>query len=328
MLRRMTNGDLFKLYDGELVLRLRSPRNLEFTRGTLRKFQDFLGAYPPSAALAKGFLGQYVDRKPRTLYRYAQTLKALMAWYGEPLDDFKVRVPKSLPPYTEDADIEKLFAAIEGKRTHKKSIGRDSLLVALALKTGMRRGELANLEVRDIHADFLMVRSGKGQKDRIIPLAPAIAERLHNFVAGKQPTARVFGVTGPSITMQIKRFARKAGLEDLHAHTLRHKFATTLLERGANVRVVQELLGHESLATTQVYLGVVNGALHEAVKLLEEVPAHGDGRIGPSDGNGALERKIDALAARLDQAVDRPLMSWEIVEKRKRDIARLRARSD
>ena len=77
-----------------------------------------------------------------------------MKWYGEPMNDFKVRVPKTLPPYTKDSDVEKLFDAIENKATHRGCIIRDSLLVALALKTGMRRSELANLAVRDIQQDF------------------------------------------------------------------------------------------------------------------------------------------------------------------------------
>jgi len=114
-------------------------------------------------------------------------IKSFMKWYGEPMDNFKVKVPKNLPPYTEDSDIEKLFAAVESKKTHKGCIVRDSLLVQLALKTGMRRAELANLEPKDIHADFLVVRGGKGGKDRLIPLAPATAQRLQNFIKGMEP---------------------------------------------------------------------------------------------------------------------------------------------
>jgi hypothetical protein len=69
--------------------------------------------------------------------------------------------------------------------------------------------------------------------------------------------------------MKIKKFARKAGLGDLHAHALRHKFATDLLEHGADIRSVQQLLGHENLSTTQVYLSVTDKRLREAVNLLE-----------------------------------------------------------
>ncbi|MFC1987937.1 tyrosine-type recombinase/integrase [Chloroflexota bacterium] len=268
----MTNQELFELYDSDLVLRLHNAKNLSDTREKLARFREYLNSYPPSPEVAKGFLAQYSDRKPRTMYRYAQMLKVFMKWYGEPMDDFKVKVPKTLPPYTENSDIEKLFAAIENKRSHKNLIVRDSLMVALGLKTGMRRSELANLEVKDIHPDFLVVKNGKGGKDRVIPLSTTIATRLQNFIKGMAPDEKVFKLKAPCITMKIKQFARKAGLDHFHAHTMRHKFATDLLERGANIKQVQELLGHENLATTEVYLSITNEGLKNAVALLEEKP--------------------------------------------------------
>jgi len=84
-----------------------------------------------------------------------------------------------------------------------------------------------------------------------------------------KPSEKVFKLTAPSISMKIKNFARKAGLEYFHAHSMRHKFATDLLERGADLKVVQELLGHENLSTTQVYLAVTSERMREAVNLLE-----------------------------------------------------------
>lgn len=154
-MRHMTNEELFKLYPNDLVLRLHNAKNLSDTRKVLDRFKDYLNGYPPSPELAKGFLAQYTDRKPRTLYRYVQMIRVFMKWYGEPMDDFRVKVPKTLPPYTKDSEVEKLFAAIENKRSHKGCIVRDSLLVELALKTGLRRSELGNLEVKNVHQDFL-----------------------------------------------------------------------------------------------------------------------------------------------------------------------------
>ena len=154
-MRHMTNEELFALYDSDLVLRLRNAKNLSDTRKILAKFKDYLNGFPPSPELAKGFLAQYANRKPRTLYRYAQMLRVFMKWYGEPMDDFRVKIPKTLPPYTENSEIERLFSAIENKKTHKACVVRDSLMAALALRTGMRRSELGNLEVKDIHQDFL-----------------------------------------------------------------------------------------------------------------------------------------------------------------------------
>ncbi len=135
-----------------------------------------------------------------------------MKWYGEPLDDFKVKVPKTLPPYTSDSEIEKLFSAIEGKRSHKGCIVRDRLLVELALKTGMRRSELANLVTKDIHHDFLIVRNGKGGKDRVIPLAESINPKIHDFIQGMGPDEKIFKLKPACISGKIKQFAKKAGL--------------------------------------------------------------------------------------------------------------------
>ena len=108
-LRQMSNHDLFQRYDNELVLRLHSAKNLRDTRNKLTEFKDYLDGCPPSPDLAKAFLTRYADKQPRTRYRYTQMIKAFMRWYGQPLDDLRVRVPKSLPPYCEDEALDKLL---------------------------------------------------------------------------------------------------------------------------------------------------------------------------------------------------------------------------
>jgi len=269
-LKNKTNEELFTLYDAELILKGRSAKNLEMERQILTKFHSYLNDSKPSPELAKGFLSQYSSKKPRTRARYATIVKSFMKWCGQPIDDFRVKVPKTLPPYTEDSDIQKLFNAIEHKQTHKGCIVRDSLLVELGLKTGMRRSELANLEAKDVHGDFLMVIGGKGDKDRMIPLAPVIAKRLKNFIEGMEPDEKVFKLKAVSISDKIRQFAKKAGLKRFHAHTMRHKFATDLMENGVNIKVVQVLLGHTDLGTTQVYLSIIDKGLHDAVATLEK----------------------------------------------------------
>ncbi|MCH7553771.1 MAG: site-specific integrase, partial [Chloroflexi bacterium] len=269
----MTNDELPRAYDAELVLRINNAKNLKDARRLIGKFLASLGGVPPSAQAAKTFLAQFANRKPRTRYRYTQTLRRFMRWYGEPIDDVKVLVPKSLPPYVADQDIDRLLQAIREKRTHKGTIPRDLLLVELALKSGLRRGELANLETRDVTPEYVLVRGGKGDKDRIVPLPASIAQRLRDAVQGKQPQERVFGLKAPTISNKIRQFADKAGLADLHAHSLRHKYATDLLERGANLREVQELLGHTNLNTTQVYLSLRPESLSRTVQLLDAPPS-------------------------------------------------------
>ncbi len=130
------------------------------------------------------------------------------------------------------------------------------------------------LEARDVHADFLEVRKGKGEKDRIVPLTASLSLRLQNFISENniKPDERIFGLKPACISNKIRQFADKAGFKDLHTHTLRHKFATDLVENGTNLKVVQELMGHENLNTTQVYISVTDKSKREAIKSLEIQP--------------------------------------------------------
>ena len=131
---------------------------MEFIVPKTIRFEVFLAERSPSVDLAKEFLAQFADRKPRTLYRYAQMVKSFMKWYGQPMDEFKVKIPRTLPHYIEDDQIEKLLKAIDSKRTHKGSIVRDQLLVQLDVKTGLRRAEMANLRLTDLDLDKGVVR--------------------------------------------------------------------------------------------------------------------------------------------------------------------------
>jgi len=156
--------------------------------------------------------------------------------------------------------------------THVQARGTLPFGLPIDWRTGLRRAELSNLEVKDIHSDFLVVRSGKGKKDRIIPLTPSIAEKLHNFTKEIKPNEKVFKLNPTSLGMKIKDLAKRAGLNDFHCHSLRHKFATDLLDHGADIRAVQQLLGHTNLNTTQVYLSITDKSLREAVNRLESKP--------------------------------------------------------
>jgi len=269
-LRTKTNTELFSLYDGELVFHNRSSRGLHEARRTLRHFHAFLGEFPPSVELAKSFLGQFSSRKATTLARYAQVVKSFMKWYGEPLD-IKIRIPKILPEYVHVGDIDKLMDAMREKKTHKRSMRRDLLLVDVATHTGLRRQELANLLIRDVDTErqLLIVRLGKGQKDRSIPLGYEMATRLADYLRGKPADDSLFGLAASTISGKIKRFADKAGVK-LHTHSLRDTFATNLLESGANIREVQELLGHANLANTERYTLLTGKHLRQAIDRLED----------------------------------------------------------
>ncbi len=271
-LRRKTNTELFQLYEDQLILRHRSKEALEEAKRVLRHFREYLGEFPPSPEIAASFLAQFADRKTTTLYRYHSIIKTFMEWYGEPLDS-KIRLPQTLPDYVKSDDIEKLKEAMKSKKTHKKVIDRNLLIIELAIKTGLRRGEIHNLSVKDINLErsYIEVHGGKGEKDRIVDLTATLQQSLTVFTKGKRPDDSVFGVTSSTISGIIHWAAQKAGV-DIHTHSLRHHFGQSLVDTGTDLETVRRLMGHSSLKTTQVYIGRTDKQRREAINRLENTP--------------------------------------------------------
>ncbi|MFC1974257.1 tyrosine-type recombinase/integrase [Chloroflexota bacterium] len=269
MLRTKTNNELFSLYKDELALRIRNERNLERYHQVLAQFQEFLADNTPSPTLAKSFLSKWSKQKPATLYKYTSIIKGFLNWYGEELD-LKVKLPHQMPEYVEEESIEKLINAIKKKQTHKRTIDRDVLLVRLAYNSGLRRAELANLVVSDIliNENALIVRKGKGLKDRTVPLPLSTVTTLKSYVTNMSTYDSLFNLKPVAISDKIRRVAKIAGVK-IHAHSLRHGYATRLLEKGANIKAVQELLGHSRIGTTESYLSLLPKHLRETVDLLD-----------------------------------------------------------
>ena len=147
---------------------------------------------------------------------------------------------------------------------------RDHAMLEVLYGCGLRASELIGLDKRDFSPEQEVIRVfGKGSKERIVPILGSAKAALVTYLeqgrdglVGRRPTAAIFlNVRGGRISRQsahaiVERYGRLAGIEGLHPHTLRHSFATHLLEGGADLRVVQELLGHASIATTQLYTHV------------------------------------------------------------------------
>jgi len=142
---------------------------------------------------------------------------------------------RSLPQHVPDEDVAKLLGALWNKRSHKRTVVRDVLLVETAYHAGLRRAELANLKIGALRlsgeAPCLLVRQGKGGKDRIVYLNDCIRGQLATFVRGRSGEEKVFGLAPKTISLKVSQWARKAGVM-LHPHSLRHKFATDILDRG------------------------------------------------------------------------------------------------
>jgi integrase len=267
-----TNTELFQLYEAQLILRHRSKEALEEAKRVLSHFREYLGEFPSSSELAASFLVQFADRKTTTLYRYHSIIKTFMAWYGEPLDS-KIRLPQTIPDYVKSDDIEKLKEAMKSKQTHKKVIDRNLLIIELAIKTGLRRGEIHNLLVKDINLErgYIEVHGGKGEKDRIVDLTASLQQSLTAFTKGKRPDESVFGVKSSTISGIIHWAAQKADV-DIHTHSLRHHFGQSLIDTGTDLETARRLMGHSSVKTTQVYIGRTDKQRREAINRLESTP--------------------------------------------------------
>ncbi len=148
---------------------------------------------------------------------------------------------------------------------------RDQALLTLLYATGMRAAELAGLKLPDVNANLGVVRVlGKGSKERLIPLAGRAIDMLQAYqrdlrpqlLAGEQVESVFLSRTGRPLAREdvfriVKKYVRRAGLGDkVSPHTLRHCFATQLLAGGADLRAVQEMLGHADISTTQIYTHV------------------------------------------------------------------------
>lgn len=195
-----------------------------------------------------------------------------------------VKVPSGIPKPLTEAQVDRLLAAVVG---HEPIDHRDRALLELLYATGARISEVTGLSIGDLDFDRRLVRLyGKGSKERIVPFGSSAHEALASWFS---PRGRVrlvpvrwqrrgdaeavfLNLRGSRLTRQaawlvVKKYGRRAGLsEDLSPHVLRHSCATHLLDHGADLRVVQEMLGHVSISTTQVYTKVSQDRLWDVYR--------------------------------------------------------------
>jgi integrase/recombinase XerD len=178
------------------------------------------------------------------------------------------RRPRTLPRTLSPGEVERLIDAAAG--TSPRAL-RDAALVELMYGAGLRVSEALGLHRRSVDLDERLVRAlGKGSKERVVPLGRPAVDALRRYLAVGRPhldrrsrpelflNARGGPLTRAGAFLILRRLAEQAGLEAtrVHPHLLRHSFATHLLEGGADLRSVQEMLGHADLATTELYTHV------------------------------------------------------------------------
>ena len=279
-----------------------SPHTLTAYRRDLEEFVVFLGKYYGVGEWSwqgldrlaiRGFLA-HLTRKKLNKRSIARSLSAVRSFYkylhrSEQVDVNPARgvnspkQDKYLPGYLDRAQIELLFQSAELKaREGKFSDVRNSAILELFYSTGMRLSELRGINRMDIDLLSQQVKvRGKGRKERIIPVGDHAQLALRNYESKRDELLRGMGQAadrtafflsnrGKRISTRAIQNAVKGFLEKfdesagLSTHSLRHTFATHLLDAGADLRAVQELLGHASISTTQIYT-------HTSVERLKQV---------------------------------------------------------
>ena len=233
--------------------------------GVLLQYQRALNGTVPSLKASTQFLAHLRKEgfSPSSLRIYRAALQGFHQWRGENLV-FPVRVPHHAPEYIEP-DIS------TGILNLSKNKPKDHAILRLMTDAGLRRDEVTKLRVRNVGTKALRLR-GKEDRDRTIPLTKELASALEPHCKGKSPNDLVLGVLEGTVYRTVKRYGRLVGKPELKPHDLRHSFATRLLENGVNIRYVQELLGHSSVATTQIYEQVAGNHLEDAINTLNKEP--------------------------------------------------------
>jgi integrase/recombinase XerC len=189
-----------------------------------------------------------------------------------------IRTPKQdkrLPKFLEVEQIEKLFSNCD---TATLLGARDRAILETLYSTGMRVSELIALDVADVDFGQSVVRvRGKGKKERVVPMGPGSSKAILHYLdmrrgsaGARQDVAALFinkhgqRLSTRSVRRKLDKYLLEAGLDlSVSPHTLRHSFATHMLRRGADLRSVQEMLGHQSLSTTQIYTHLSTNLLRE-----------------------------------------------------------------
>jgi len=234
----------------------------------------------------------FLDGKEYTKKSIARKISSLRTFYDFLIKNKKIninifttletpKVPRKLPQIINDEEIEMLFQSID----RLKPLGfRNYLILDLLFSCGLRASEITSITIKDIQLEREQILiHGKGSKDRYVPLHENIINDIKHYLTyirpillSKGPNISLLEVfinyKGTPLTVRglqviLKQIIKNSGETfKIHPHMLRHAFATTLLNHGADLRVVQELLGHEHLKSTQIYTHVSSETLKEKYK--------------------------------------------------------------
>ncbi len=273
----------------DMRMRKLSPKTQATYIRAVRQFAGFLGRAPDTATAEdlRGYQLHLVDRGISPVSLNA-TITALKFFFEITLGQAElmakmqpVRVAHKLPVVLSRDEVARLIAAARNLK-HQTAL-------SVAYGTGLRASEVAALKVGDVDSErmTLRVEQGKGRKDRYAMLSPVLLERLRAWWRTARAEGRMLdggwlfpglNPIDPLSTRQLNRAIHAAALaaqidKRVSMHTLRHSFATHLLEQKVDIRVIQVLLGHKKLETTSIYTHVATDLLRTVISPLEGLPA-------------------------------------------------------
>ena len=227
----------------------------------------------------------YLQKEGRASSTVSRTLASLRSYYlfmmqngvvkSNPTSNLEApHVEKKIPKILSGEEVELLLE--QPKNCDNKGI-RDKAMLELLYATGIRVSELINLDVSDVNVPMSFVRCKGGKKERIIPMGHQAKDALENYidnvrkymVKDENETALFVNCSGARLSRQgfwklIKYYQHIAGIEtDITPHTLRHSFAAHLLENGADLNSIQEMMGHADISSTQVYSRMMNSKIKD-----------------------------------------------------------------
>ncbi|AIU70834.1 recombinase XerC [Thermococcus eurythermalis] len=264
--------EVLEEFETYLDLEGKSPNTVRMYSYYVRRYLEWGGAINARSALR--FLARLRREgySNRSLNLVVQALRAYFRFEGYDDEAEKLKppkVPRSLPKALTREEVKRLLSVIPPTRK------RDRLIVLLLYGAGLRVSELCNLKKGDIDLDrgIIVVRGGKGAKDRVVPIPEFLAKEIRSYLETRSDSSEYLLVeerrknkdrlSPKTVWYLLRKYGEKAGVE-VTPHKLRHSFATHMLERGVDIRAIQELLGHSNLSTTQIYTKVTVEHLKKA----------------------------------------------------------------
>jgi integrase/recombinase XerD len=264
-------GDIVDRFSRHLRSQERSPWTVKQYSHIARMFLGFVGKPLDEVTRRdlEGFREYLVLQRhysKNSLYTTVRGLTCLFRTFQLPVAEGleAPKRPERLPHYLTEEETHRLFEAV-------RDSARDAAIVHVLAFGGLRVGEVCHLELDDVEFErnILHVRSGKGDKDREVVIEERTRTAIDRYLTERalagEGTTRLFPVGAVTVERLIRRAAARAGItRRVTPHMLRHTLATALLSRGCDIRYIQKLLGHSSVATTQIYTHVDTQALRDA----------------------------------------------------------------